>query len=141
MRKVLALMLMLFVLASAVPLVGANPAPGFKNTSAFAASYIALVIFLVVIANSVVFLIRRKKVAAQSLLYLLALSCWVSYFVIAIYGGTYSVTEAIGRRLTEFGYVTLAINYTTMIVTSVAIAYSGYLIIRRKKLSRNQSFL
>jgi len=137
MRKVLAVDLMLFCLASAIPLVSANPVPGFRQTSAYAASYVALVILVMAIADSAIFLVRRKKVTKQSLLYLLASSCWVTYLMTAIYGGTYSVTIAIGNRITAFGYITMAVTYLTMAVTLVAIAYSGYLI--GKRLKSNQS--
>jgi len=125
MRKVLAVLLMLFCLMLALPLVSANPVPDFKHTSAFAASYVALVILLIAIASSAIFLVRRKKLIKQSLLYLLALSCWVAFLIVTIYGSTH--------YLAEFGYVTYAITYMTMAATIVAITYSGYLIIRRAK--------
>ena len=133
-------MLLLFWLASTVPLVTANPVPDFKHTSAYSASYVALIISIAAIASSAIFLVRRKKVTKESLLYLLALSCWVSYFVTAIYGGTYSVAVAIGHKITGFGYVTMVIIYLTMIITLIAIAYSGYLIIKRRSY-RVSSFL
>ena len=133
MRKVLAAMLMLSSLASAIPLVGANPVPDFKHTSAYAASYVALVILVIAIVDSAVFLVGRKKVTKQSLLYFLALSYWVTYLVTAIYGGTYSVAIAIGSRITAFGYGVMAVTYLTMAFTLVAIAYSGYLLGKRLK--------
>jgi len=65
---------------------------------------------------------------------LLALSCWVAFLIVTIYSSTYYITIAIGKRITEFGYVTYAITYITMGATIVAITYSGYLIIRKAKL-------
>ncbi|HLN45803.1 MAG TPA: hypothetical protein VK209_08865 [Candidatus Sulfotelmatobacter sp.] len=137
MRKVLALMLMLFCLASTIPLVYANPIPDFKHTSAYAAVYVAFFILVIAIIDSAIFLVRRKKVTKQSFLYLLALSFWEIYVVTIIYGGTYSIAIAIGNRITVFGYVTMIITYSTMIVTLIAIVYSGYLI--NKRLKSNQS--
>jgi len=133
MRKVLAVMLMLSSLASALPLVGANPVPDFRHTSAYAASYVALIILVIATVDSAIFLVRRRKVTKQSFLCLLALSCWVTYLVTAIYGGTYSVATAIGSRITAFGYMTMAVTYLTMAFTLVAIAYSGYLLGKRLK--------
>jgi hypothetical protein len=109
-----------------LPVVSANPSPGFPHTPAYAASYVALIILVMVIADFAVFLVRRKRLIKQSLFYLLALSCWVAFFIVTIYGGTHYITE--------FGYVTYAITYMTMAATIVAITYSGYLIIRRAKL-------
>ncbi len=72
MRKVLVIELMLlcllFCLTSIIPLVNANPVPDFKHTSAYATSYVALIILIIVIVDSVIFLVRRKKVTKQSLL-------------------------------------------------------------------------
>ena len=133
MRKVLAVMLMLSSLASALPLVGANPVPDFRHTSAYAASYVALIILVIATVDSAIFLVRRRKVTKQSFLCLLALSYWVTYLVTAIYGGTYSVATAIGSRITAFGYMTMAVTYLTMAFTLVAIAYSGYLLGKRLK--------
>jgi hypothetical protein len=139
MRKVLALMLMLFVLASAVPLVGANPMPDFRHTPAYAASYIELVILFVAIVSFTIFLVRRKKVTMHSLLYLLTLSCTIAYMIVTIYGATYYIivatgTKTTGMRITEFGYIYFAISYTTMAITIVTFAFSVYWIIRRAKL-------
>jgi hypothetical protein len=125
MKKVLASLLMLFCSISVLPLLSANPIPDFKDPPSYAASFVALTLLVMVIASFAVFLIRRKGLIKQSLLYLLALSCWVAYFAVAI---------AIGRRITQFGYITYAITYITMATTLVAIAYSGYLIRRRTKL-------
>ena len=125
---------MLFCLMLTLPLVSANPSPGFKHSSAYAASYVALIILVIVIADFAVFLVRRKRLIKQSFSYLLALSCWVAFLIVTIYGSTYYITIAIGKRVTEFGYVTYTITYMTMAATIVAITYSGYLIIRRAKL-------
>jgi hypothetical protein len=141
MRKVLAVMLMLFCLISALPLVSANPIePYFKHTSAYAASYVALIILVIVIADFAIFSVRRKKLTKQSLLYLSVFSCWVSYLAIVIYGSTYPIMIALGPRITTFGYISIAISYITMATTLVAIGYSGiYLIRRRSKLTSKQS--
>lgn len=139
MRKVLAVMLMLFCLISALPLVSANPV-NIKHTSAYAASYVALIILVIVIADFAIFSVRRKKLTKQSLLYLSAFSCWVSYLTIVIYGSTYPFMIALGPRITTFGYISIAISYITMAITLVAIGYSGiYLIRRRSKLTSKQS--
>ncbi len=141
MRKVLALMLMLFCLLfyliSTIPLVNANPVPDFNHTSAYAASYVALVILVIAIIDSAIFLARRRKFTKQSLLYLLVLSCWETYIVAANYSGTYHVIIAIGNKITTSGYIIMAITYSTMIVTLVAIVYSGYLISKRLKSNQN----
>lgn len=101
MRKVLAVMLMLFCSILALPLVSANfdQVPAFKYTSAYAASYVALIILVIVIADFAIFSVRRKRFTKQSLLYLLAFSCWVSYLAITIYGGIFSIMIALGPRL------------------------------------------
>ncbi len=130
-RRKLLLAAIAIITVSAIPLVSANPVPDFKHTSAFVASHVALVILVVAIVDSAIFLVRRKKLAKQGLLYLSALSCWVTYLVTRIYGGTYSVATAIGNRITAFGFVAIAVTYLTMAVTLVAIAYSGYLIGKR----------
>src|SRR5665647_1832255 len=134
MRKVLAVMLMLFCSILALPLVSANPIePYFTHTSAYAASYVALIILVIVIADFAIFSVRRRKLTKQSLLYLSVFSCWVSYLAITIYGGT-------GWRITAVGYISIAISYITMATTLVAIGYSGiYLIRRRSKLTSKQS--
>lgn len=140
MRKVLAVMLMLFCSILALPLVSANPVPGFKHTSAYAASYVALIILVIVIADFAIFSVRRRRITKQSLLYLSAFSCWVSYLATTIYGGTYYVMIAIGPRITPFGYISIAITYITMATTLVAIGYSGiYLMRRRSKFTSKQS--
>ena len=141
MRKVLAVMLMLFCSILALPLVSANfDSVPFKNTSAYSASYVAITILVIVIADFVIFIVRRRRLTKQSLLYLLAFSCWVSYLAITIYGGLFVVIIALGPRITAFGYITIAITYITMATTLVAIGYSGiYLIRRRSKLASKQS--
>jgi len=140
MRKVLAVMLMLFCSISALPLVSANPVPSFKDTSAYAASYVALIILVIVIADFAIFSVRRRRLTKQSLLYLSVFSCWVSYLVTVIYGSTYPIMIAIGPRITTFGYISIAITYITMAITLVAIGYSGIYLIRiRSKLTSKQS--
>jgi hypothetical protein len=140
MRKVLAIMLMLFCSSLSLPLVSANfDSVPFKHTSAYSASYVALIILVIMIADFAIFVVRRRRLTKQSLLYLSAFSCWVSYFAITIYGGLYSIMIALGPKITAFGYITLAIGYITMAVTLVAIGYSGiYLIRRRGKLASRQ---
>ena len=142
MRKVLAVMLMLFCAILALPLASANfDSVPFKHTSAYAASYVALIILVIVIADFAIFSVRRKSLTKQSLLYLLAFSCWVSYLAITIYGGYFFIMITIGPRITAFGYITIAITYITMATTLVAIGYSGiYLVKRRSKLTSKQSF-
>lgn len=140
MRKVLAVMLMLFCLISALPLVSANPIGGFRDTSAYASSYVALIILVIVVVDFAIFLVRRKKFTKQSFLYLSAISCWISYLAILIYGSTYFFMIALGPRITTYGYIYLSITYITMATTLVAIAYSGiYLIRRRGKLTSKHS--
>jgi len=60
-KKLLALMLLLFWLASTVSLVTANPVPDFKHTSAYSASYVALIISIAAIASSAIFFGKEKK--------------------------------------------------------------------------------
>lgn len=141
MRKVLAVMLMLFCSILALPLVSANfDSVPFKHTSAYSASYVALIILVIVIADFAIFSVRRKRLTKQNLLYLSAFSCWVSYLAITIYGGFFSIMIAQGPRITTFGYISIAISYITMATTLVAIGYSGiYLIRRRSKLTSKQS--
>jgi hypothetical protein len=139
MKKVLAIMLMLFCFILELPLVSANPIGGFRSTPAYAASYVALIILVIVIADFAIFLVRRKKFTKQSLLYLITISCWISYLAILIYGSTYSILIALGQRITTFGYISITVTYITMAITLVSIGYSGYYLIRRSKLTSKHS--
>jgi hypothetical protein len=131
MRKVLVFTLVLFCLTVALPLVSANPVPDFKNSSAYTYSYIALIILVITTASLVVVMVRKKKITKLSFLYLSVFSCWISSFAIGIYSS--DLTVMIGKRITSFGYITLAISYATMATTLLTTAYSGYWINKRLK--------
>jgi hypothetical protein len=140
MKKVLAIMLMLFCLLLTLPLVSANPVGGYRSTPAYPASYVALIILVVVIADFAIYSVRRKKLTKRSLLHLSAISCWISYLAILIYGSTFSIMISLGQRITTFGYISIIITYITMGTTIAAIGYSGYYFIRRRnELTKKQS--
>ncbi len=130
MRKVLAALLMLFCLVSSIPLVRANPVGANEGISHL---YPVLVILIVALASSVIFLIRNKQHIKHGIIYLITLSCWISYTGVTIYGYSHFLITAIGSRITPFGYITMGVTYLSMSITIVAIAYSGFLIRKKSK--------
>ncbi len=129
MRKVLAIVLVLFCLFLALPFVSANPYSPAQLQSELSPLYVALVLLAMSIFGSTIFLVRRKRVTKQSFLYLIVLSFWFSLLAVytvalASYHFIVFAPQLIVLSMAAFGYMTMGI-------TLLAIAYSGYLI--RKK--------
>ena len=138
MNKVLALMLMLLCLITALPLASANPisdhAAEEAANSRLTFVYPAIIILSVALADSTIYLIRKKIINKHSLLYFTTLTLLISYLgfysqiLTSIHHSINDVSwNLVVNSVTIFGYITMAITF-------VSIADSVTYIVRKKSL-------